>query len=62
MFGIFEEVMNKMVREEAIRLLKKYPYKVGHVLGFSKLTEIHNEWIIKMIRLKVDYTLQAHRG
>lgn len=38
------------------------PYKFGHMLGFNKLTEMHNDWIIRMVRGKEDETLQAHRG
>lgn len=38
------------------------PYKLGHIVGFKKLTELHNRWIVDMIRGKGDKTLQAHRG
>lgn len=38
------------------------PYKLGHLLGFTKLTLLHNEWIIDMIKGEDDETLQAHRG
>lgn len=49
-------------RSDAIRLLLVYPYKFGHLLGFDKLTLMHNDWIVRMIRGKQDETLQAHRG
>ncbi len=42
--------------------LKNNPYKFGHLVGFTKLTELHNGWIIDMVRGKDDKTLQAHRG
>lgn len=32
------------------------------MLGFTKLTELHNGWIVDMVRGKEDKTLQAHRG
>lgn len=32
------------------------------MLGFTKLTELHNDWIIDMVCGKEDKTLQAHRG
>ena len=32
------------------------------MLGFTKLTELHNKWIRDMIAGKDDKTLQAHRG
>ena len=38
------------------------PYKFGHMLGFTKLTELHNDWMKEMIRGNDDETLLAHRG
>ena len=51
-----------MMRKEAVDFLVKQPYKVGHMLGFKDLTEMHNGWIVDMIKGKEDKTLQAHRG
>ncbi len=51
-----------MTCEQAVTFLKNNPYKFGHLVGFTKLTELHNKWIIDMIRGKGDKTLQAHRG
>ena len=51
-----------MTREQAIRLLLDHPVKVAHALGFTKLTDLHNEWIKDMVRGKKDTTLQSHRG
>ena len=51
-----------MTRSEAVTFLKTKPYKLGHLLGFKKLTLLHNAWIIKMLTSKKDETLQAHRG
>ena len=51
-----------MTREDAVKFLLTKPYKLGHALGFTKLTELHNEWIIDMVRGREDKTLQAHRG
>lgn len=51
-----------MTREQAVIFLKEKPYKFGHLVGFTKLTELHNRWIIDMVRGKGDKTLQAHRG
>lgn len=51
-----------MDRKEAVERLRDKPYLLGHALGFTKLTELHNEWIIDMTRGKEDTTLQAHRG
>lgn len=51
-----------MTREQAVMFLKEKPYKFGHLVGFTKLTELHNRWIIDMVRGEGDKTLQAHRG
>lgn len=51
-----------MTQEQAVRLLYNEPYKVGKAIGFDKLTDIHNDWIKKMVKSNKDETLQAHRG
>lgn len=51
-----------MMRKDAVDFLKSKPYKLGHLLGFNKLTELHNKWIVDMLKGKEDKTLQAHRG
>ena len=51
-----------MNRAEAVKFLTTKPYKYGHLLGFTDLTEMHNEWILSMVKGKEDITLQAHRG
>ena len=51
-----------MNRKDAVNFLITKPYKLGHLLGFKKLTELHNEWILDMVRGKDDSTLEAHRG
>lgn len=51
-----------MTRDEAVTFLIEQPYKLAHLIGFTKLTEIHNKWIIDMVRGSEDKTVQAHRG
>lgn len=51
-----------MTRDEAVTFLIEQPYKLAHLIGFTKLTEIHNKWIIDMVRGRDDKTLQAHRS
>lgn len=51
-----------MTREQAINFLLNSPYELGHLIGFDKLTLLHNEWIKEMIYGNADETLQAHRG
>lgn len=54
--------MTILNKDNAVRWLKKKPYLLGQLLGFDKLTELHNEWIKQMVFGKEDVTLQAHRG
>lgn len=51
-----------MTRQQAIDYLKNKPVGFAHMLGFTKLGAIHNQWIIDMVRGKGDKTLQASRG
>ena len=51
-----------MTRKDAIQFLKDKPVKFGHMLGFTKLGDLHNEWIRDMAFGKEDETLQASRG
>ena len=51
-----------MTRSEAVTFLKTKPYKFGRLLGFTKLTILHNDWMKLMLTTKSDKTLQAHRG
>ena len=51
-----------MTRQQAVNFLITQPYKLGHMIGFTKLTELHNEWIIDMVCGDSDKTLQGHRG
>lgn len=51
-----------ITRRQAVEFLRDKPVKYAHLLGFSKLVGIHNEWIKEMMLGKQDYTLEAHRG
>ena len=52
-----------MTRQQAINFLKNKPYKFGHMVGFTKLTPLHNQWMRKMLKVNgEEYTLLAHRG
>ena len=51
-----------MTREEAVRFLVKHPDAFGRMVGFTKLTELHGQWMRKMISGEGDMTLQGHRG
>lgn len=43
-------------------LLRNEPYKIGQLCGFKDLTELHNEWLKRMIYGTDEFTLLAHRG
>lgn len=51
-----------MTRQQAVNFLLSNPVKYANMLGFSKLNELHNNWIIEMVRGTKDKTLQASRG
>ena len=51
-----------MTRKQAINFLKKHPVKFGQMLGFTKLTDLHNGWIQDMAYGTEDDTLQGHRN
>ena len=51
-----------MEKQKIIDFMIHSPHKLGHLLGFTRLTELHGEWISKMILSNEDITLQAHRG
>jgi hypothetical protein len=38
------------------------PHKLGHILGYKKLTPLHGEWIKIFLKYKRFDLLQAHRG
>lgn len=42
--------------------MREKPYKFGHMLGFTKLGILHNDWIKEMAYGREDKTLQASRG
>jgi len=51
----------RMTRTQAITFLLNNPAGYAKLVGFDKLTELHNGWIKDMITGKKDATLQAHR-
>lgn len=55
-------ITSSLTRETAIDLLSNAPFLFGHAVGFTLLTELHNDWIRQMVFGQEDETLQAHRG
>lgn len=54
--------MPKLTSDEAISLLLDYPVIIGRDYGFTKLTDLHNDWIRHMVIGVRDETLMSHRG
>jgi len=50
-----------MNRQQAITFLKTKPAKFGHMIGFTDLSEIHNNWIRDMVYGNGDVTKQASK-
>ena len=50
------------MNERLVRSIKLHPVKFAHILGFDKLTDLHNDWIRAMLLEPNDYTLLGHRG
>ena len=51
-----------MKRKDILQLIKDEPYKLGHFIGFDKLTELHNKWLKLFLFSNEDITLLGHRG
>ena len=51
-----------MTREQAVKFLITKPASFGRLVGFTKLTDLHNAWILDMLKGQGDRTLQAHRA
>ena len=59
----FTRVKKPTTRTETVRqLIANDPVEIGHQLGFTLLTDIHNDWIKNMLYGRTDSTLQGHRG
>jgi len=51
-----------MNKEQAVNFLMTKPVQFARMLGFDKLKDFQNDWIIDMVRGKEDETLQSSRG
>ena len=51
-----------LTKLQAVEFLRDRPAEFGHLLGFKKLTAMHNRWIRQMAFGKGDHTLQGHRA
>ena len=51
-----------MDRQTAVDFLLNRPVDYARMLGFNKLSDLHNSWIVSMVRGKEDATLMAHRS
>lgn len=51
-----------LTRKQVINYLTENPVGFGQMLGFDKLTDLHNDWIKDMVYGREDETLEAHRN
>ena len=51
-----------MTRKDALAFLLDRPADFARLIGFDLLGDLHNRWIIEMVRGREDWTLQASRG
>lgn len=50
------------MNEKLVKLIKDRPVEIGKLCGFELLTDLHNEWLKKMVFSKEDFTLLGHRA
>ncbi|MDO4378966.1 MAG: hypothetical protein Q4C64_07560 [Erysipelotrichia bacterium] len=50
--------MNKQI----IKLIRNEPIKLAHLLGFTDMNELHNNWLKRIMFSDDDFTLLAHRS
>lgn len=48
--------------KEQVNYLLNMPRVFANEIGFDLLTDLHNDWLYKMINSESDITIQAHRG
>lgn len=41
--------------------IREHPHLLGHLAGFTKLTEMHSQWILYIWDCEIERCLQAHR-
>lgn len=51
-----------ITREQILNMLTTRPVDFGRACGFRKLTDLHNDWLLKMLYSKHDRTFLSHRG
>lgn len=49
-------------RKEILDLLYFQPVEIGRAVGFTDLTDLHNQWLRAFLYSTDDITLQSHRG
>lgn len=50
------------MKKKILKLIKYFPVKIARLVGFKDMTELHNDWLKKMIFAAEDETILAHRG
>lgn len=54
--------LSTATKKELLDYLTNFPADLGRIVGFTDFTELHNDWIKKIVMPEQDFTLQAHRG
>lgn len=49
-------------QKKFLDVIQNESHKIGHLVGFKKLTPLHHSWIYKMLKNQTIYVLKAHRG
>jgi len=49
-------------QQKLLRAIKKNPVKIAHMVGFTDMKELHNEWLKMMLFNTEDTTLLGHRS
>ena len=50
------------MNKEIVKLIYNEPIKIAHLLNFADMSELHNDWLKKIMFSDDDFTLLAHRG
>ena len=54
--------MGNLFTTDTLQLIAHKPHVLGHIVGKTKLTMLHSDWIKYIWPTKVSRSLQAHRG
>lgn len=50
------------MQDDILEQIRTHPVRFGHLMGFTDLSDIHDQWISQMLFADEDKTIMAHRG